>query len=97
MTEIDHLLAIVAEECDEIGKRCMKSLRFGLDDRDPTRENPPTERERLAEEIDHLNAVADILRDKGVIRAPSVLVMSEKRMRVGKFLEYSRERGRLSE
>lgn len=95
MTETEHLLATLAEECDEVGKRCMKALRFGIDDRDPTRVDPPTERERLAQELDDLTAVADILRDLGVIRERSELGMSAKRIKVKQFMEYARARGTL--
>lgn len=30
MTRSEHLLAILAEECDEVGQRAMKALRFTL-------------------------------------------------------------------
>ena len=41
----------LAEECAEAIQVCMKIQRFGLDDHNPLKKHPKTNRERIADEI----------------------------------------------
>ena len=99
ITETDHLLVCLAEECSEIQKRACKALRFGLDERDPTIPDAPTERERLIQEIVDLLAIVEMLEDRNVIRigdTRSALRRSEireKKNKVLRFFNYAREAG----
>lgn len=62
MTETEHLLTIVSEECSEIAQRVSKALRFGLDEREPRQ--PLTNAERIALEVVDLFAVLEMLSSK---------------------------------
>ena len=44
MNTIEHLLTCLAEECDEVGQRVMKALRFGLDEIQPGQDFTNAER-----------------------------------------------------
>lgn len=87
MTEEDHLLIILAEECAEVAHRASKALRFGLEEVQPgeCRHN----RERIELELADLLGVAEML---GLQVDPDL--MEAKKHRVREFLEYSRKLGR---
>ena len=48
MTREEHLLTIVAEECNEVAQRATKALRFSLEEIEPGQEF--SNRERLFQE-----------------------------------------------
>lgn len=68
MNRTEHLLVCLAEECDEVGQRVAKALRFGLDEVE--RGQPLRNRDRILEELRDLIAVALILHGEGVIDYP---------------------------
>lgn len=88
----EYLLSCLAEEAAEIIQATMKAERFGLDDIHPKRGNN-TNRECISIEIDDLIAVADLLRERGVIRPPSPENVAAKKMKVSAWAEYSRDVG----
>lgn len=63
MNRIEHLLTILGEECNEIGQRASKALRFGLSEIQPGQ--PLTNAERIVEEYADLQGVIEMLVDEG--------------------------------
>jgi len=98
----EHLLTCLIEECAEIQKRATKALRFGIDDRDPTRVNASSERARLREEIIDFLGVVEMLEDRDVLSAtffvPDHLrsAIDAKKKKVREFFDYAREKGTLA-
>lgn len=97
MNRTEHLLTILAEECNEVGQRVSKALRFGLNEVQPgqTRQNT----DRLLEEILDLFAVVEMLQEEGLIYIePSIgtAAIDAKKAKVEKFLEYSKQCGTLT-
>lgn len=95
MTRTEHLLACLAEECDEVGQRVMKALRFGLTEVQPGQDK--TNAERIAEELTDLVAVLEMLHDAKAL--PPLGMMPErwrKHEKVEKYLRYSASLGRLT-
>lgn len=97
MTREEHLLVILAEECNEVAKEVSKALRFGLDDKKPKQNK--TNRQKIAIEFNDLFAVirmciySGILLDKEVI---SIEQMEAKMQKVKKYLQYSKDVGTLT-
>ena len=92
----EHLLVKLSEECSEITKAAMKALRFGLDDRGPN--GILTNVELVKYEIIDLYVVIDMMIENGLMvhRAnidPKDLAL--RRERIGRYMNYSRERGML--
>jgi NTP pyrophosphatase (non-canonical NTP hydrolase) len=86
MTEEQHLLVILAEECAEVAHRASKAIRFGMDEVQPGQK--ATNRERLEEELADLRTAAELL-------ALHVEFSVEKAEKINKFMAYARERGTL--
>ena len=61
-TQIEALL-ITQEECAEVTQAISKILRFGLDSRWQDRSN----QERLEEEVGDLQAMIELLQEKGLV------------------------------
>lgn len=105
MTEQEHLLVCLMEECSEVQKACAKALRFGLDDtyRSDHEMNLPkwdlTPRQEVRHELNDLNGVVALLRNHGVL--PTELEHSDdleetaKVQKVEKLMDYAREQGTL--
>lgn len=96
MTENEHLLLCLAEECDEVGQRVMKALRFGLDEIQPGQ--PLNNAERIVEELQDLISVATILRRRLVLPSCHVPddVIQAKAAKIAKFMEIGRQNGVLA-
>lgn len=96
MTETEHFLLCLAEECDEVGQRVMKALRFGLDEIQPGQ--PSTNAERITLELHDLNSVASTLCDMGVIPNPypTEATVAAKAAKIRKFMEIGRREGVLN-
>lgn len=92
MTEQEHLLVCLMEECSEVIQACSKALRFGLDD-DHQADNPDIVSPRLylRKELNDLAAVADLFEadwmDERMIDA--------KKTKLKGFMDYARTRGTL--
>jgi len=65
MTRSEHLLVILAEECNEVAQRVSKALRFGLEEIQPGQGK--TNAERISDELDDLMAVLEMLCDEGCL------------------------------
>lgn len=95
MTRLDHLLWILAEECDEVGQRASKAARFGLDEIQPGQELNNAER-IMTEYADILGAV-ELLLAEGAIEYPPNFeeMVTAKKDRIEKYLGRSKLCGRL--
>lgn len=98
MTRTEHLLSILAEECNEVAQRVSKAMRFGLSEIQPGQEK--SNAERIKEEMVDLIAVWGMLCVSGCTEPiapmdePKIIAKQKK---VEKFLEYSVECGTLLE
>lgn len=94
MNRTDHLLDILAEECNEVALRVSKALRFGLDEIQPGQ--TLTNRQRIMAEVNDLYAALKMLGDDGVIDPnPAPDAVQTKVAKVEAFLVYSAKCGRL--
>ena len=94
MTEQEHLLVILAEECAEVSQRATKALRFGLTDPKGTEPAQPFDnRTRLLMEINDLLAVVDMLFEE--MDYKSELLQYSKKEKVKKYLKLSEKLGLL--
>lgn len=97
MTRTDHLLWILAEECNEVAQRASKAARFGLGEIQPGQ--PLTNAERLMGEFAELTAAMKMLLEEDRFSMPEdwdlEALADKKAAKVEKFLLYSKECGRL--
>jgi hypothetical protein len=97
MTENEHLLSCLAEECAEVAQRVSKVLRFGLDEVQTGQALDNSQ--RLAGELVDLQAVLIMLQDRGIIPNPLVSNMdhaiAQKVAKVNKYMDLARELGTL--
>ncbi len=88
------LLLKLAEECNEIGQRVSKAIRFGLDEIQPGQSL--TNRDRLVDELTDFIAATEYLIDEGIIPkdVPNLDdILDQRRKRIDKYLDYSRSLG----
>lgn len=99
MNVIEYLLTQLGEESAEVIQECSKSLRFGLDDVHADKVAAgipwPSNRERVAEELDDVFAMAEELRERGIIRGPDPARQHAKRVKVRKWMDYAIKAGAL--
>jgi hypothetical protein len=88
MTETQHLLLCLGEECAEVAQRVSKALRFGLQEVQDGQEL--TNADRIAFELDDLRAVARILQERRLIPHNHESRMKAKIAKVGAFMDYVR-------
>ena len=91
MTETEHLLSCLAEECAEVGQRVSKALRFGLREIQPGQ--ALTNVERIAAELQDVMAVAGMLASRGVLPDANPKALVTKIQKVEKYMEYARSIG----
>ena len=97
MNITEHLLTCLSEECSEVAKECAKSQRFGLDDKltmdpyGPRGTNGLTNAEKLADELNDLLGVVQMLVDAGAIpfNWQDHAKQEEKKRKVQRFMDYS--------
>lgn len=94
MTREEHLLICLAEECDEVGQRVMKALRFGLSEVQAGQEL--TNAERILDEMQDLVAVYTILSNEGIVPDIGFVDVNRKLAKIEKFMAISRREGVLS-
>ena len=97
MKRFEHLLWVLAEECNEVGQRASKAARFGLAEIQPGQ--PLNNAERLVDEYADLLGAMELLVEGGFIALPSNEAMRKKidakKAKVDKFLAYSAQCGTL--
>lgn len=97
MNRQEMLLEHLAEECNEVGQRVSKALRFGL--KEVQKNQPLNNAERIIEELHDLISVAYILQEEGLIGDinPTPWTIEQKRLKIEKYLAYSKELGTLTD
>ena len=90
MTKIEHLLSTLAEECAEVGQRASKALRFGLHEVQPGQSDNNVRRIEI--ELADVMATAELL--GLVIREDE---KAAKKIKLAKYLDYSRDLGTLED
>lgn len=94
MTRTEHLLTILAEECNEVAHRCTKALRFGLEEIQPGQDF--TNARRIVEELSDLFAAVDMLHEeKALPHWPRASRVAEKKTKVEHYLTLSASLGTL--
>ena len=93
MNRKEHLLACLAEECDEVGQRVMKALRFGLDEVQDGQSL--SNQQRISEELFDLIAVATICDREGLLAGvePNEKAVQRKLQKIEKFMAISKAQG----
>ncbi len=99
LTERQHALACLGEECTEVATECLaiaklisKMLRFGIDDQ--FQEMQPLI-EQLQHEWSDLAGAASLLSQHGIALRRNSRLMRLKRDKIKKFMEYAADRGML--
>jgi hypothetical protein len=95
MNKANHLLTCLAEECAEVSHRICKAMRFGLEEIQPGQSL--TNAQRIAEELDDLVAVIEMLEDEGLVpRTGTTQSIERKKAKVRSFMEYAEQCGALA-
>lgn len=92
LTEMQYLIDVLGEECNEIAVRASKIIRFGLKEIQPGQ--PLTNAQRLALELDDLTAMIELINE----RVPGTYIpdrsnIDAKKEKVTKFIKYSEQCG----
>lgn len=95
MNRLEHLLTILGEECAEIAQAASKAKRFGLVDRKPGSDR--TNEDQLRHELNDLFAVVGMLQDEGLNLVWLSGLQHQKRVKVERYLQYSRQCGTLTD
>lgn len=96
MTFDQLLLTQLMEECSEVIKEAAKVNRFGLRDCKYPGWEKPTNEERLQNELNDLEAVIEMIRQR--LELPlSLTALDKKKGKIIHFMEYSRSVGVLDE
>ncbi len=93
MTEAEYLLIKLIEECAEVIQRATKALTFGLTEVQPGHAQDNSI--RLTYEFGDLQAVWEMLNERGVVREPTINMLALKRAKMEKYMQYSRQLGML--
>ncbi len=93
MTEQEHLLTIVGEECTEVHQRCSKALRFGMEEVQPGQ--PYNNQERILQEFNDLVAAMELLFNDEISHLIFWNDVVLKKQKIAKYLAYSKECGTL--
>lgn len=100
MTEQEHLLICLMEECGEVIQACSKAFRFGLDD-DHQAANPDivSPRKYIQKELNDLIAVTGMLMDRSVLPTSWIDsgMVHAKREKLAGMMKYARRQGSLEE
>jgi hypothetical protein len=94
MTIEEHLLSIVAEECNEVAQRVSKVLRFGLDEIEP--DQTLTNAERVMAEFDDLLGIVYMCQSRALLPGSEYKRVKAKQERVAKYLVHARACGTIT-
>lgn len=96
MTRKEHLLTILAEECNETAKRVSKALRFSLKEVQPGQSF--SNEQRIIAEFNDIVAMMEMLKAEGHISAIfDYNHIASKKSQVERFLLHSKANGTLTE
>lgn len=94
MNRNEHLLSCLAEECAEVAQCVSKALRFGLLEVQPGQSL--TNAERIAQELNDLVAVAELVEEAGLVPSTGTFAaIEQKKAKVRLFMEYAESVGAL--
>ena len=92
----EMLLTLLQEECNEVAQRATKAIRFGIDEIQEGQLH--TNAERIIYEFNDLVAVMELLNGHGLISDfYDRVAIQEKKKKIAKYLNYSRECGTLED
>ncbi len=97
MTEQEHLLECLSEECSEVIKEVCKAQRFGLEDINP--KTGVRNRTAISHELTDLIAVVDMLVDRGILVNDQLFNQNDianKKAKVEHYIEYAKQHGRIT-
>lgn len=101
MNTEEYLLVCLMEECQEVSQRISKALRFGLEEVQKSNANETrTNRERINYELQDLQAVVGMLIEQNDAYQNSVdsfKARQLKREKLLRYMEYSKEQGKLND
>lgn len=97
ISETNHLLACLNEECGEVAKEVDKSFRFGLDDHNFLKPIGPSNRERIVDELNDLMGVVEMCVAAGIIPAHWQCTAKKRKkvVKVMRCMAYARKVGAL--
>lgn len=88
MTDNEHLLVFLSEECLEVAHIVSKALRFGLQDIEPGQ--PFTNAQRIKQESTDIVAVMELVEEAGLLPdTRNIRDVEAKKAKVKQWLEYS--------
>lgn len=91
MTRNEHLLTILAEECNEVAQRCSKAIRFGLEEIQPEQEY--NNAERIMHEIADLISVLHVCQESGLVPRTDANRLDAKTKKLVKYMSFSETMG----
>ena len=94
MTDEEHLLACLSEECAEVIKNVNKALRFGLGDKHPGKAE--NNRELIEHELNDLYGVVELLGEYLVYFSRDDRQIQAKKEKVRHYMKYARAIGTIS-
>lgn len=97
LTERQHLLTILGEECNEVAQRVCKALRFGLHEVQPGQIQ--NNEQRIAYELYDLLGTVQRLQSLGVLSnfPDDMEAVAEKADKIEYFIQYARDIGMIRE
>ena len=95
MNRQEHLLCILAEECNEVAQRVSKALRFGLNEVQEGQN--ATNSQRLILELGDLLGTLELLSEEEVLCCTDVEenYIELRKEKIRKYLDYSKQIGTL--
>ena len=94
MTQTEHRLVKLAEECNEVGQRCTKAIRFGIDEIQADHHADNKQRIRL--EMAGLVAAYNELMKHDNVFWPTEIEIEQAREKQEKYRLYSEQLGTLT-
>ncbi len=94
MTQTEHRLTKLTEECAEVAQRCTKAIRFGVDEiqKDHNQDN----KQRIRLEMAGLVAAYNELIKHDNVFWPTDIEIEDARLKQEKYRKYSEELGTLT-
>ena len=95
MNKTDYILLCIAEEAMEVSQEISKSLRFGLNDTHPLYTG--TIHERIERELNDLYGAIELLSEYDIVFNPDEKQIAAKKEKIKKYMEYSKQIGKVHE
>ena len=95
MSEIQHIMGCLSEECGEVVQQVSKINRFGLDCYNPKGDVNKTNEQLLNDEFNDILGVIEMLQERGINIQPDRDKIEAKKQKVIRYMGVSRELGLL--